>query len=82
MPKETILTAARRAVRDFNIDMKKGGLVVEATEISHQKLATQVEHVDSARKKGRAMLLANDHEGLARLAVDLLDLDGEDLQGN
>jgi hypothetical protein len=34
MPQETLLTAARRAVRFFNIDMNAGGLISTDTQIA------------------------------------------------
>lgn len=39
---ETLLTAARRAVRNFNIDMNKGGIITEATEHALQTLDLMV----------------------------------------
>lgn len=38
MPDETLLSAARRAVRFFMIDMGKGGLITPATEAAMQTL--------------------------------------------
>lgn len=48
MADETLFTAARRAVRNFNIDMNKGGLMTTDTEIAMQELQKQVE-IESGR---------------------------------
>jgi hypothetical protein len=42
MPDETLLTAARRVVRFFNIDMQRGGIVTEHTELAMLTLDKQV----------------------------------------
>lgn len=47
MPDETLLTAARRVVRDFNIDMNKGGLITEDTQKSVETLDKMVRQVDA-----------------------------------
>lgn len=43
MPRESLFTAARRAVRDFNIDMNKGGLMSVNTEKTMHDLSNWVE---------------------------------------
>lgn len=47
MAEETLLTAARRAVRFFNIDMEKGGLITEDTQQSISTLDKMVRMVDA-----------------------------------
>lgn len=42
MPAETLLSAARRAVRFFLIDMARGGLITPETEWAMQILDRQV----------------------------------------
>lgn len=42
MPEETLFTAARRVVRDFNIDMNKGGIITVDTQKSVETLDKQV----------------------------------------
>jgi hypothetical protein len=39
---ETLLSAARRVVRFFNIDMNKGGLITEETQHAIEQLDFQV----------------------------------------
>jgi len=43
MPRETLRSAARRAVRYFNIDMNAGGLLTQDTELAMLTLAKLVE---------------------------------------
>ena len=50
MSQETLLTAARRAVRFFNIDMRRGGIITTQTEMAFETLNTQV-LIDSHREK-------------------------------
>lgn len=47
MAEETLLTAARRVVRFFNIDMEKGGLVTEDTQQAISTLDKMVRRVDA-----------------------------------
>lgn len=42
MSEETLLSAARRVVRYFNIDMNKGGLITEETQQSVETLDKMV----------------------------------------
>lgn len=42
MPDETLLTAARRVVRFFNIDMNKGGIITVETQQSIEMLDKMV----------------------------------------
>jgi bisphosphoglycerate-independent phosphoglycerate mutase (AlkP superfamily) len=39
---ESLLTAARRVVQYFNIDMNKGGLITEKTQLAVETLDIQV----------------------------------------
>lgn len=78
MAKETLLTASRRVHRFINIDIGKGELITEDTQRALITLNREVSRNDEFRKKGRAMLAANDTEGLARLAVAALALDDEE----
>lgn len=39
---ETLFTAARRLVRDLNIDLGKGGIVTVETQMSLHKLEVQI----------------------------------------
>lgn len=39
---ETLFTAARRLVRDLNIDLQKGGIVTTETQMSLHKLEVQI----------------------------------------
>lgn len=48
--KETLLTAARRAVRFFNIDMQKGGIITQETQHAFFTLEQQIER-ETARQK-------------------------------
>ena len=43
MAEETLLTAARRAARFFNIDMQKGGFITEQTEYAFHILEREIE---------------------------------------
>lgn len=42
MSEETLFTAARRLVRDLNIDLGKGGIVTTDTQMSLHKLEVQI----------------------------------------
>jgi hypothetical protein len=42
MSEETLFTAARRLVRDLNIDLQKGGIVTVDTQMSLHKLERQI----------------------------------------
>lgn len=53
MSEETVLTAARRALRYFRIDEAHGGLTSRDTLIAMDTLALQIEK-ESAREKERA----------------------------
>lgn len=52
MAEETIFTAARRAVRDFNIDMNKGGIITVETQRSMETLSRMVSAVENAERRG------------------------------
>lgn len=43
MSKETLFTAARRALRDFSIDSQRGGIITERTEKSFHTLRREIE---------------------------------------
>lgn len=47
MPEETLYTAARRVVRNFNIDMQHGGLITEETEHSVGLLQKQLKAAEN-----------------------------------
>jgi hypothetical protein len=49
MAEETLLTAARRAVRYFDCDMAKGGLITSDTELAIETLRKEV-HKEAARE--------------------------------
>jgi len=51
MPEETLFTAARRVVRDFNIDMNKGGIITVDTQKSVETLDKQVRLQTEREKK-------------------------------
>lgn len=53
MSAETLFTAARRAVRFFNIDMNKGGLITPETEHAIGLLNRQVQE-EAVRQKADA----------------------------
>ena len=48
---ETLFTAARRAVRDFNIDMASGGLIQPTTQHSIDTLSRMVKAEEARRKR-------------------------------
>lgn len=50
MAEETLLSAARRVVRDFNIDMGHGGLIQPSTQHSIETLDRMV-RIEVAREK-------------------------------
>ena len=52
MSEETPFTAARRAVRDFNIDMNKGGIITVETQRTMETLSMMVSVVEQAEKRG------------------------------
>lgn len=52
MSEETLFTAARRAVRDFNIDMNKGGIITVETQRTMEQLSRMVTAVENAEKRG------------------------------
>lgn len=52
MSEETLFTAARRAVRDFNIDMNKGGIITVETQRTMETLSMMVSVVENAEKRG------------------------------
>ena len=55
MSEETLLSAARRAVRDFNIMMQHGGVPSEAIEITMNTLDIQVQkEVERQRREKEA----------------------------
>lgn len=61
MPDETLLTAARRFVRFFNIDMNKGGLVTVETEIAASALDKQVQAAMAKIKSGQVVTITEDY---------------------
>lgn len=50
MSEETLLTASRRVVRFFNIDMNKGGLITEETQHAIETLDKMVRKEDEKTK--------------------------------
>jgi hypothetical protein len=48
---ETLLSAARRVVRFFNIDMNKGGLITEETQQAIEQLDFQVRRETEKQKR-------------------------------
>lgn len=52
MAEETLLTAARRAVRFFNIDMNKGGIITVETQQAVETLDRMV-HAETLRQSRR-----------------------------
>jgi hypothetical protein len=48
---ETLLSAARRVVRFFNIDMNKGGLITEETQQAIEQLDFQVRRETERQKR-------------------------------
>ena len=60
MSEETLLSAARRAVRFFNIDITKGGIIVEETEQAFSTLEIQIDRSNKTplRDATRAALTA------------------------
>lgn len=50
MADETLLSAARRVVRFFNIDMNKGGIITVETQAAIETLDRMV-HCESQREK-------------------------------
>lgn len=74
MSEETLFTAARRAVRDYNIDMHGGGLMSVRTQQSMEILKREVTSIESAEKarreaakieKARASSATEDPDGKA-----------------
>jgi hypothetical protein len=57
MSEETLHTAARRAVRDFNIDMNKGGIITVHTQQSMETLSQQVEKETKRQKHTPTMVV-------------------------
>ena len=55
MSEETLLSAARRVVRFFNIDMNKGGLVTESTQIAVDTLDKMVRQ-EGQREKEKSVV--------------------------
>lgn len=51
MADETLLTAARRAARFFDIDMGKGGIITVETEQAMHTLRQQIEKETQAEKR-------------------------------
>lgn len=57
MSEETLLTAARRVVRFFNIDMNKGALITSETEIAMLTLDKQVQDaVEKIKAEGQIII--------------------------
>lgn len=48
---ETLLTAARRAVRFYNIDMQKGGIITVETQMAFHTLEQQIERETERQKR-------------------------------
>lgn len=61
MSEETLFTAARRVVRNFNIDMNRGGLITVETESAVETLNKYVRLHETA-EKARAAAEAKDVE--------------------
>jgi hypothetical protein len=57
MSEETLFTAARRLVRDLNIDLQKGGIVTVETQMSLHKLEQQI--VKQQRADEQAKFIAD-----------------------
>lgn len=76
MPEETLFTAARRAVRDFDIDMNKGGLMTEATQQSFATLNKMV-LLEAAQDRSNVVQLPQDKLYQARIQQWVLDAFGE-----
>jgi hypothetical protein len=51
MAEETLLTAARRVVRYFNIDMNKGGIITVSTEQAMETLNMMVTNEVTKEKR-------------------------------
>lgn len=62
MSEETLLTAARRAVRFFNIDEEKGGITSEATLKAIHTLDIQVRKEADRQKQAAAAALVQTEE--------------------
>ena len=54
MSEETLLSAARRVVRFFNIDMNKGGLMTTDTQQAIETLDRMVRAEDAAARRAAA----------------------------
>jgi hypothetical protein len=52
---ETLLTAARRAVRFFNIDMNKGGIITPETQHAVETLDRMVHRAAEAEKRAQKL---------------------------
>lgn len=59
MAEETLFTAARRALRDFNIDMNKGGIITVSTQQSMETLSRMINQCEQAQKIGLELLWVN-----------------------
>jgi hypothetical protein len=64
MADESLLTAARRVVRFFGIDMNKGGLITTETEVAMLTLDKQVQRaVQEIKAEGSIKITENYHTG-------------------
>lgn len=52
---ETLFTAARRLVRDLNIDLQKGGIVTTETQMSLHRLERQIVAQQRADEQAKFM---------------------------
>lgn len=76
MGKETLLSASRRVGRFMNIDMNKGGLVTEQTEIALLTLGREVERAALQEKRAREIVAQEDSAGALALLRDVFDVEG------
>lgn len=51
MSEETLFTSARRVIRNFGIDMERGGLITPDTLWSMDQMRKQVEREDKRQKE-------------------------------
>jgi hypothetical protein len=69
MSEETLLSAARRVVRNFNIDMNHGGLVSTQTQAAIDTLDNQV------RKEAARQKALDDYQRAVEAAYEGKELD-------
>jgi hypothetical protein len=70
MSEETVVTAARRVVRFFNIDMNKGGLITEETQQAVETLDKMVRSADRMAARAQDVKDAADQKQLRLPGVD------------